>query len=252
MPDHLVTLRIACDLQFFLAPRRRHRAVQLAHDGTSTLGHLVQSAGVPLTEVGEMRIADRVATPAMRPAPGAVVSVPARDRPQPTPTWPPRFLLDVHLGTLARRLRLVGLDAGYRNDRDDARLASLAAAQDRVLLSKDRGLLQRRAVRAGAYVRGDRPDDQLADILDRFAPPLRPWTRCLSCGGELRGVGKSDVLDQLRPGTRRTYDVFARCEQCGQVYWHGAHARRLDALVAAATRTVQARASHPRDHEGSS
>lgn len=242
MPDHLVTLRIARDLQFFLAPRRRHQPVRLAHDGTSTLGHLVQSVGVPLTEVGDMRVADRVASPSTRPASGAVVRVSACDRPQPTPTWPPRFLLDVHLGTLSRRLRLVGLDAAYRNDSDDARLASMAAAQNRVLLSKDRGLLQRRrAVHAGAYVRGDRPDDQLVDVLDRFAPPLRPWTRCLSCGGTLRGVSKSEVVDQLRPGTRRTYEAFARCEACGQVYWHGAHAGRLDALVAEATRTVRAR-----------
>lgn len=250
MPDHPVTLRIARDLQFFLAPRRRHRPVQLAHDGTSTLGHLVQSVGVPLTEVGEMRVADRVAPPSTQPASGAVVSVSARGRPQPTPTWPPRFLLDVHLGTLARWLRLVGLDAAYRNDRDDARLASVAAEESRVLLSKDRGLLQRRAVRAGAYVRGDRPDDQLADVLDRFAPPLRPWTRCLSCGGPLCEVSKSEVAGQLRPGTRRTYDAFARCAHCGQVYWHGAHADRLDALVAEARRVVDA--PHSGDHERSS
>jgi hypothetical protein len=137
----------------------------------------------------------------------------------------------VHLGTLARRLRLLGLDVAYRNDTDDDELLEQANAEDRLLLSQDRGLLRRRALRRGAYVRGSRPDEQLDDVLDRFRPPLAPFTRCTTCGAPLHDVPKSAVIDRLQPGTRRTQHRFAQCMACGQVYWHGAHAARLAALV---------------------
>jgi len=104
-----------------------------------------------------------------------------------------------------------------------------------VLLTQDRGLLRRGALRAGGYVRGSRPDDQLADVLDRFAPSLNPWTRCPACNGALHPVAKPDVEHLLEPGTRRSYTEFSRCEACGQLYWRGAHADDLAAIVDTAT-----------------
>ena len=80
---------------------------------------------------------------------------------------PARFVLDVHLGTVARRLRLVGVDTAYANDADDEALIEEANAKGRrVLLTQDRGLLFRRKLWLGAYVRGARPDDQFRDVLD--------------------------------------------------------------------------------------
>jgi uncharacterized protein len=119
----------------------------------------------------------------------------------------------------------------YRNDATDAELVEQAEHEDRLLLTQDRGLLRRRALRRAAYVRGSRPDDQLADVLDRFRLPLAPYTRCTACGDQLRKVAKADIIDLLQPGTRRTQHDFARCPSCGRVYWHGAHAARLDRLV---------------------
>ena len=99
-------------------------------------------------------------------------------------------------------------------------------------------MLRRHRLWLGAYVRGARPDDQLRDVLERFAPALAPWTRCTACNGLLAPARKADVEALLQPGTRRTYQAFARCTACGKVYWHGAHSRRLEAIVAAAARTV--------------
>src|SRR5919106_1808999 len=141
-------------------------------------------------------------------------------------------------GSLARRLRLLGVDTAYGNDADDADLVEEAGRERRVMLTQDRGLLMRRALWAGAYVRGHGADAQLADVLDRFAPPLAPWTRCSACNGALAEVPKGEVVDLLEPGTRRRYERFARCRYCGRVYWRGAHGRRLDAVVADAIRSV--------------
>jgi hypothetical protein len=118
-----------------------------------------------------------------------VIDLAPRRRPQPLPAG--GLLADVGLGTLARRLRLLGLDVGYSTDARDAELVERAAAEDRMVLTQDRGLLMRRALWVsgqprGALVRGSGPERQLADVLDRFAPPLAPRTRCTACGGPLR------------------------------------------------------------------
>ena len=229
-----VLVRLDPDLRWLLAPRFRaagERPLGSAPD--ATVAHLVQAAGVPLTEVGGVRVDGDAVPLSARTRPGAVLEVDAVPRPQPVPAG--GFLLDVGLGTLARRLRLLGLDAAWSNDAADADLAARAAAEDRVLLTQDRGLLMRRGV-PGALVRGSRPDDPLGDVLDRFAPSLAPLTRCTACGAPLEPVPKADVADRLPPGTRRTFDDFSRCAACGRVYWHGAHARRINALIRVAQR----------------
>jgi uncharacterized protein with PIN domain len=235
-PERPVEVRFAEDLRLFLAARHRGGTATVAHDGTASVGHVVESLGVPLTEVGALLVGGVEVPASYRPQPHDVVDVRPVQRPQPLPTGRDRFLLDVHLGTLARRLRLLGVDAAYRNDADDDALVAEAVDQRRVLLSKDRGLLRRRALPAAAYVRGDLPDEQLRDVLTRFRPALAPFTRCAACNGVLQPAAKHEVLDRLEPGTRRSYDEFARCTTCGRVYWRGAHGRRIEAIVQEARR----------------
>ncbi|GAA2975632.1 hypothetical protein Sfulv_26010 [Streptomyces fulvorobeus] len=105
-----------------------------------------------------------------------------------------------------------------------------------MLLSRDRGLLRRREIWAGAYVHSDRPQAQLRDVLGRFAPVLAPWTRCTACNGTLVDADKSAVSGRLEHGTQQSYDVFARCAACDRVYWRGAHHARLETIVADAVR----------------
>ena len=230
----VVYLRIDRALRLFVAPRGRQNPVPVAYDGVSSLGHVVQSAGVPLTEVGSLTIQDRAVDPSHRPAPNDVVHVAPPRRPH----WlegAPRFVLDVHLGSLARRLRILGVDTAYSIAASDDALVGIALTQHRVLLTKDRGLLRRRLMTGrAAYVRGELADEQLADVLDRFAPPLAPYTRCVACNGDVRPVTKGEVVHRLQAGTVRFYDEFASCDTCARVYWRGAHAQRLDAVVAAA------------------
>jgi uncharacterized protein len=229
---------IEAELRLFLRPGRRNAGpVDVALDGTSSLGHVVESLGIPLTEVGRLLVCGESAAPVYRPCAGDVVTVEAVRRPQHLTSA--RFVLDVHLGTLARRLRLVGLDAAYVNDADDDALIEQANADGRVLLTQDRGLLRRRALWLGAYVRGARPDDQFQDVLDRFKPPLAPWTRCPACNGPLFPVAKTAVAFVLPPGTRRTYQTFSGCRSCGRVYWHGAHSKRLEQIIDSARASLR-------------
>jgi len=229
-----VEVVVPAALRFLLPGRDRHRGVRrLGFDPDATVGHVVQAAGVPLTEVGRATLDGEPASPTARTRPGSTIELTEVVRPQ--APRPGGFLLDVGLGTLARRLRLLGLDVAWTNDADDAALVLRAREEDRVLLTQDRGLLMRRTLPAGALVRGSRPDEQLADVLDRFTPRLAPLTRCTACGGVLRAAPKAEVAGLVEPGTRRTVEEFARCRACGHVYWHGAHARRIDAMIRTAT-----------------
>ncbi len=233
-------LQVAEELRFLLPPARRAGTFQVTASDTDTVGHVVQASGIPLTEVGDLLLDGRPMTADERVVDCTLVITPA-PRPQPAPTSPPRFLLDVHLGGLARQLRILGVDVSYRPDADDPELAEQAAAEGRVLLTQDRGLLRRRRVTAGALVRGAGTAAQLEDVLDRFAPPLAPWTRCAHCGAILQPVSYEAVAAQLQAGTRRSYREFSRCPRCGRIYWRGAHSRRLEPMVAQAQDVVSRR-----------
>ncbi len=232
-----IWLSFAPDLHVFVtAAQRRAGRSAVRTDGAATLGHVVESLGVPLTEVGSLLVDGRRVGVSHLPADGEEVAVHGVTRPQ-LLAGPARFLLDVHLGTLARRLRLLGVDAAYESvDIGDPALAARSAAERRVLLSRDRGLLRRRELWAGGYVYSHLPAEQLRDVLSRFAPPLAPWTRCTSCNGTLREASKETVHGRLRDGTERSYDAFAQCDECEQVYWRGAHHAHLNEIVEQALR----------------
>ncbi|MEU3887485.1 Mut7-C RNAse domain-containing protein [Streptomyces sp. NPDC029041] len=227
-----IQVEFAPELHVFVPRARQSGSVRATTDGVSSLGHVVESLGVPLTEVGVLLVDGREVPFAHVPTAGESVTVRAVARPQQVPGAPLRFLLDVHLGTLARRLRLLGVDTAYESrDIGDPALAARSAAEQRVMLSRDRGLLRRRELWAGAFVYSTRPEEQLRDVLERFRPELLPWTRCTACNGMLRTASKDEVADQLKHGTHATYDVFARCGACGRAYWKGAHHEQLEAIV---------------------
>ncbi|WP_327296007.1 MULTISPECIES: Mut7-C RNAse domain-containing protein [unclassified Streptomyces] len=232
-----IHLEVAPELRLFLPSERRQGRTTLVTDGSSSLGHVVESAGIPLTEAGRLAVDGRTVPSSHIPRAGEIIEVHAVERPQQVPGAPLRFLLDVHLGTLARRLRLLGVDTAYfSEDIGDPALATYSAQHRRVLLSRDRGLLRRRELWAGAYVYSDQPDEQLRDVLGRFAPDLAPWTRCSACNGELAPATKESVRERIEGGTERSHDVFAQCLVCRRVYWRGAHHHRLEAIVADALR----------------
>ena len=231
----LVWLRFHAELEDFLPASFRGRAVKMTFRGPQTVKHLVEAAGVPHVEVGEVRRGlQQVAWDAV-PADGNRLDVFPR---LPRARWPaendaPRFALDGHLGKLASYLRLLGFDTWYRNQVDDADLAAVAASEGRVVLTRDRDLLKRKAVVYGYWVRALVPRHQVAEVLARFAIAglARPFTRCPRCNGLLHPVPKAEVLDALEPLTRRYYDEFYRCDRCGQIYWRGSHFERITALV---------------------
>jgi uncharacterized protein len=237
-----VEVRAYAELNDFLAPAARGTTVCRPFRGHQTVKDVIEALGIPHTEV-DLILADGQSVGfSYRPSSGVRLAVyPVFEsldiapvgRLRPTALREPRFVVDVNLGRLARLLRLVGFDVQYDRRLDDDALADVSDEEHRIVLTRDRRLLQRQKVTHGLFVRADRPFDQIVDVLRRLdlGRRLAPFTRCLRCGGLLTEVTKADVLDHLEPLTRVHYNDFARCEGCGQVYWNGSHHRRLDQLV---------------------
>ncbi len=236
--------RFYADLNDFLPPAQRQRPFrQPVYDGTQSVKHLIESLGVPHTEVEVILVNgrsidfhylvqadDEISVYPPFYAIDVSPLVPLR----PSFTLPHRFILDNHLGKLARYLRLLGLDTLYADNKaDDADLAHVASEENRILLTRDRGLLKRGNVIYGYCLRTRDSMEQLTAVLHRFQlhDEISPWTRCLRCNGLLRPVEKEAILHRLEPKTKRYFDEFRLCEACEQIYWQGSHFSRLQRIV---------------------
>jgi uncharacterized protein len=150
------------------------------------------------------------------------------------PLREPKFICDVHLGKLARLLRLAGFDTLYNNDYTDARIVELSLLEKRCILTRDRGILKRSAVTHGYCVRSTVPLEQAREILGRFDlyALARPFSLCTECNGRIERAARDSVLSKLPDKTKECYDDFYKCTSCGKVYWQGSHFDSLRKTVA--------------------
>jgi uncharacterized protein with PIN domain len=236
------TFRFYAELNDFLPAARRRKAFVHTFQGQASIKDRIEALGIPHTEVDLILINGRSVDFRQPVRDGDVISVyPVFEsldihpllRLPPEPLRRPAFILDGHLGRLAAYLRLLGFDSLYRNDFGDEELAALSAAEKRILLTRDRGLLKRSIVTRGYCLRAVIPRDQIREVVERFdlARSAAPFRRCLACNALLQPVEKSSILDRLPAGTREGYDAFYLCVGCGKIFWPGSHFTRLQRIV---------------------
>ena len=224
---------------------RQAAAWCLAAAPGASLKHVIEACGVPHTEVGAIRVNGQPAGFAERVADGDHIEVRGWSAADLQAShglrrWPPaqamRFVADAHLGGLARRLRMAGFDTLFRNDFADREIAALAAAEGRIVLTRDRGLLQHRAISHACYLHAIAPDPQFRELVARLAlrPGFRPFSRCIECNAPLAVVDKAEVLGLLPPSVRAHHVHFTRCTGRGRVFWAGSHWRRMVGMLDAA------------------
>lgn len=234
--------RFYAELNDFLPEDRRRVTFQYRFAGSPAVKDAVAAIGVPHPEVDLVVVngvsvgwdyhltnGDRVSVYPVFEA----LDISPIVRLRPEPLRAPRFVLDVHLGRLARWLRMLGFDSLYRTDYDDAEIIDIAAAEHRIILTRDQGLLKNSRVTHGYWVRTTNPKTQLAEIVDRFDLRSRfaPFTRCMECNGETVACRLDDVTDQVPPKVRKRATDFRRCTACGKAYWAGSHVARMQALI---------------------
>jgi len=217
-------------LNDFLSSAQREHTIRVEFRGPQSIKHLVESLGVPHPEIGRVQINGQE---------GSLDTITQDvDHIQIHPIQngcpiEPRFLLDGHLGRLAAYLRMLGFDCLYRNDYEDQEIAEILQNEERILLTRDRRLLMRKAVVHGYCPRSLDSLTQLTEVIRRFdlLQWIAPFHRCLRCNHLLETVPKEAVLDRLEPLTKLYFDEFHICPNCQQIYWKGSHYERMQEIV---------------------
>ena len=237
------TIRFYAELNDFLPEPDRARTQEVRFHVEPAVKDVIESFGVPHTEVDLVLINGRSVDFSERVRDGDRIAVyPMFEsidiRPvlkvRPEPLRDPRFVLDVHLGRLTAYLRMLGFDAVRPPRARDEELARVSSRERRILLTRDRGLLKRSEVTHGYWVRETAPRRQLAEVVRRFDLKrlVRPFTRCLRCNVGLTLATPAAVAERAPEGVREKHNEFLMCPACGSVYWKGSHYWRMQRLIA--------------------
>ncbi len=145
------------------------------------------------------------------------------------PLRQPAFVLDVHLGKLARLMRMAGFDTLYRNDLDDPEIMDISVKQHRIILTRDIGILKHNMVTHGYWMHNTDPEKQFQEVVHRFdlKGEVNTFSRCMKCNGLLKEVPKEEIYDRLPECVKKHFDDFWQCTSCGNVYWKGSHYDRM-------------------------
>ena len=255
-PEHArvsreIEVRFYAELNHFLPPEKRQRAFNYVFTGTPSVKDTIEAIGVPHTEIDVILVDDKSVDFGHLLKGGERVAVyPMFERYdvspvtrlRPAPLRVTRFIADVHLGSLARYLRLLGFDTIWERDLSDEAIVQTAVDEKRIILTRDKGILKNGRVTHGYWLRATDPKLQLEEVIRAIdlADDVSPYTRCMECNGELESVKRSEAARSVPLQVFLVYRDFKRCTSCHGVYWRGSHVRRLDKIVERAKNATSA------------
>ena len=232
------TFRFYEELNEFLPVHQRKKSFEYNFTGTPSVKNSIEAIGVPHTEV-DLILVDGVSVDfEILLEGGEQVSVyPVFEsldispvvRLRPKPLRESRFVVDVNLGKLAQKLRLLGFDTLFRNDLEDDEIVQISVNEKRIILTRDKGVLKHSAATHGYWVRNSDPQKQLREVVERLQlqNSFRPFSRCSICNGSLIEVDAEVVKDKVPEDTFSMCNEFWKCSGCGQIYWEGTHFEKI-------------------------
>ena len=239
----VVRFRFYEELNDFLPQDRKKREFAITFRSQNSIKDMIESVGVPHTEIDLILVNGKSVDFSYIVQPDDQISVyPVFEsldisnvtRLRPEPLRRIRFVLDTHLGKLARYLRLLGFDTLYDNAWKDDELVKISASGDkRILLTRDHGLLKRKQITHGYFVRNVKSNLQVKEILSRFSlyQKVQPFSRCTRCNGLIQPIEKSQVIEQLPRRVLDTVSEFSACEKCQRIYWKGSHYDHMKRII---------------------
>ena len=230
-------------LNDFLPATKKYKWINYSFTGSPALKDAIEALGIPHPEVDVILVNQQPAS--------LQKSIQAADKIEvyPATTAFPelrqfsiqdklpvsdKFILDVHLGKLAKSLRLLGFDTYFDvNIPDDKAIAAFSNVQNRIVLTRDIGLLKHKEIRRGYWLRSQNPKEQLHEVIRYFQlqNAFKPFTRCLACNNCLAPVAKEKVWDYIPPKTKLYYNEFYQCPNCARIYWQGSHYDKMKAFI---------------------
>ena len=236
------SFRVYAELNDFLAPGLRNKSFTHALKTPITVREAIESLGIPLAEVDLILINSEPAAlnhslhekdyvsvyPVFESFDISEISKIRR-----RPLRESRFILDAHLGKLAKYLRMLGFDTLYQNDFGDREIIDIARKENRIILTRDKLLLRSKLVDHGYYVRETEKHAQLIEIVKKFDlyNQFRSFTRCMTCNAILVKKDKREIEDKIDADTARIFKEFFYCSFCDKVFWKGSHFERMEKLI---------------------
>ena len=233
-----VTFRFYEELNDFLPPEKRKVRFKHQFIDRDSVKDMIESLGVPHTEIDLILVngnsvdfnyivqnEDEISVyPVFESLDISDVqhlrSKPLRD---------PKFIADIHLGSLARYLRMFGFDAIYKNDFSDNDIIETSLKDQRAILTRDRNLLKNKQITHGYWVRSNKIEDQVKEVIKRFdlRNNIKEFLRCLECNSIIIPVEKDKIEDRIPPKVKEWHDEFWYCRHCDKIYWKGTHYEKM-------------------------
>lgn len=237
-----VSVRFYEELNDFLPLKKRKTQLIISFTERQTVKDIIESQGVPHAEVDLILVNGQSVDFSRIIQKGDQISVYPEfesldiskvTRLKNRPLRNPKFVLDVHLGRLARYLRAMGFDTLYRNDYSDIDIVDISNQEKRIILTRDKGILMRNAVQRGYWIRNISVKNQAAEVVKKFDlyNLINPFKRCMECNGLIKPVSKESVLEHLEFKTKEYFDQFFRCTVCHKIYWKGSHYDKMNQFI---------------------
>ena len=140
----------------------------------------------------------------------------------------PSFIVDVNVGRLAKWLRVMGYDTLFPSENEDNELVRVALLENRIIVTKDSGLVERRVVTTGrlkvVLIQHDDLKSQLRQVICSLnLDDRRGFSRCIRCNEPLVSISKELAKDGVPPYVYETQEEFMKCPLCLRMYWRGTH-----------------------------
>jgi uncharacterized protein with PIN domain len=233
-----VTIRFYEELNDFLPDHKRKIHYILPFFGSPSIKDVIESQGVPHTEVDLILVSGISVNFQYNIAPGDRISVyPEFEildispliQLRPKPLRITRFIADAHMGKLARYLRMCGFDTVFKNDISDNEIINRSIKEKRIILTRDLGILKNGQVQRGYFVRTQKPIYQCREVFQKFDlfRQNKPFTRCMECNGLFYKANKKSVRTMVPLKTYKYYQDFYRCNDCQNIYWKGSHYEKM-------------------------
>jgi len=237
-----ISIRFYEELNDFLPAEKRKKPFIYNVRVNSSVKDTIEALGVPHPEVDLILVNSQPVDFSYNLKPGDYISVypkfesldisdVTKVRNEPLRTI--KFILDVHLGQLAKYLRILGFDTYYNNQLEDEEIIYRSITDNRIILTRDYGILKQKQVTQGYFVRSQDSKTQLKEILQRFdlKNKIKPFTRCSVCNGKIEETDKTKIEHLLLEKTQKYFNRFYQCTNCQRVYWEGSHYENLNRLI---------------------
>lgn len=149
------------------------------------------------------------------------------------PLRDPKFIADIHLGSLVKYMRMLGFDVLYKNDYTNDEMIESSLQEKRAILTKDREMLKNNRITHGYWIRSSGVEEQVKEIIERFdlKGNIHEFLRCLDCNCILFPIEKTKIEDRLPPKVEESQDKFWYCEHCDKIYWRGTHYEKMRKFI---------------------